>query len=338
MVKTINKALTFRASSIGDCLMGKYLLENIHSEYPEARLGIVVGSRSAMIRDLFEAYPWIEIVEVNRRNPLSLWRLWRDWHGSNLIVTQYAGKPGGKFSFASKVVARILTKSGGLVGFTDASRFTSILYDKLVPFSISIAPAEHERKALSIVGIPITIEPPHMQFIPISNIERKLEIQTPFVIVHLFAGNKGRGLSPDKIYDLLRELVKNFPGHQLVVSGGPSDREEAEEAIRDLSIKVIAGETSLQELMNLISKSSMVVSVDTGTAHLAAQLGKPLVVLRTCLGPNWWNPEQYSKDAPVHTFSRADCCNEGHISKTFPDCLNKIDMSEVAIYTKETSR
>ncbi|MEK7114207.1 MAG: hypothetical protein AAB850_01520, partial [Patescibacteria group bacterium] len=101
----IKKALTFRASSIGDCLMGKYLLENIHAAYPHARLGIVVASRAEMIRDLFAAYPWLEVIEANRRNPVSLFSLWKKYHESDLVVTQYAGKLGGKFGLASKLFA-----------------------------------------------------------------------------------------------------------------------------------------------------------------------------------------------------------------------------------------
>lgn len=334
----IKKALTFRASSIGDCLMGKYLLENIHAQYPEARLGIVVGSRGDMIRDLFTAYPWVEVVEANRRNPLSLWRLWRGWRGSDLIVTQYTGKPGSKFSMASKMFARILARWGGLVGFTDASSINNALYDRLVSFDIKVAPAEHERKALNIIGIPVVVESPQMQSIQLSDIKEKFEIHSPFAIVHLFAGNKGRGLSLEKERLLLKELVNNFPEHQLVLSGGPADKEEAEEVAQNTSAKVVAGETSLQELMNLISQSSVIVSVDTGAAHLAAQLGRPLVVLRTCLGPNWWNIEQYGENAPIYSLSREDKCANGHTNKTFPDCLNEIDMSEVASRAQQIRR
>src|SRR3989338_3419571 len=96
----IEKALTFRASSIGDCLMGKYLLENIHAQFPNARLGIVVASRGAMIRDLFATYPWLEVIEANRRSPRSLFYLWRNFRNSDLVMTQYAGKLGGRFGLA----------------------------------------------------------------------------------------------------------------------------------------------------------------------------------------------------------------------------------------------
>ena len=162
----IKKALTFRASSIGDCLMGKYLLENIHARYPNARLGIVVASRGAMITDLFAAYPWLEVIEANRYSPRALWSLWKNFHGSDLVVTQYAGKPGGKFSLLSKLFGRILARRAGLIGFTDVSAWNGVLYDVLIPHTLSDAPAALERHALRAAGFPVSPEYPTMRCLP----------------------------------------------------------------------------------------------------------------------------------------------------------------------------
>lgn len=325
----IKKALTFRASSIGDCLMGKYLLENIRTKFPKARLGIVVASRAGMIRDLFAAYPWLEVIEANRRNPSSLWSLWRNFHGSDLVVTQYAGKMGGSFGLASKLFARVLAKKRGFIGFTDASSWNMFLYDKLVPMRHDIAPAELERMTLHITSIPIAFGHPMMQYIPIPNVTERFEsVSGNYIVVHLFAGNVGRGLSPDKKRELLVALAKKLPDIRLVISGGVTDREEALMVARTLPATVIAGEATLQELMNLIMKSRGVVSVDTGIAHMAAQLGKPLIVLATCVGLHWWKKEQYGADAPVRLFTYHE--TQGHVAKDFPDCINTIDMQEVA--------
>lgn len=327
----IKKALTFRASSIGDCLMGKYLLENIHAQYPQARCGIVVGSRAGMLRDLFTAYPWLEVIEANRRNPWSLFLLWKNFHGSDLVVTQYAGKPGGRFSFGSKLFARVLAKRGGLVGFADASRWNKMLYDRLVLHTMKAAPAALEREALRASGISIAHKRPTMHDMPMQDATEKFGLVSgAYVIVHLFAGNNSRGLHPDKKRALLKALAEKLPNTRLVISGGAGDREEALEAARGLPAIVIAGETNLQELMQIIEKSRGVVSVDTGVAHITAQLGKPLIVLASCLGLHWWGEEQYGKDAPISFFTRADLCTAGHHFQAYPHCLNGVDFETVA--------
>ncbi|HEY4501200.1 MAG TPA: glycosyltransferase family 9 protein [Candidatus Paceibacterota bacterium] len=326
----IKKALTFRASSIGDCLMGKYLLENIHAQFPNARLGIVVASRGAMIRDLFATYPWLEVIEANRRSPRSLFYLWRNFRNSDLVMTQYAGKLGGRFGLASKLAARVLAKYRGLIGFTDASALNRMLYDTLLSHALSDAPATLEREVLRALGVTIACEHPTMQCLPIPSATEKFGLVSGrYIVVHLFAGNTSRGLHPDKKRELLATLAKKLPDTRLVVSGGATDREEAQAIVKGLSATVIAGEATLQEMMNLISESRGVVSVDTGIAHITAQLGKPLVVLATCLGLHWWGENQYGAAATITLFTCSNLCKAGHVYKEYPDCMNNIDVEEV---------
>ncbi len=331
MRKEIKKALTFRASSIGDCLMGKYLLENIHMQFPNARLGIVVGSRGALLRDLFAAYPWLEIIEVNRRHPSSVISLWKDFRGSDLVVTQYSGKAGGRFGLASKFVSRVLAKRGGLMGFTDASLWNDALYDHLLPVRADWAVAEHEREILRAAGLPISIPFPTLTFVRDDAVLAMFQAEAgKYVVAHLFAGGSTRSLQPAKSRELLAALRRALPAETaLIVSGTLTERESALAIARGIDAKVIAGEATLQEMMNLISRSSAVVSVDTGIAHIAAQLGVPLLVVRTCLGRNWWLPGQYGKNAPIAVFSRDDLCAAGH-GKGSPACINAISIDEVA--------
>jgi len=330
----IKKALTFRASSIGDCLMGKYLLENIHAQFPKARLGIMVASRAGMIRDLCAAYPWLEIIEANRWSPRALLSLLKNFHGSDLVVTQYAGKPGGRFGLASKFAARVLAKQGGLIGFVDVSPWNTLLYDRLVPVRSDIAVVEHDRAALYAAGIPISLSFPTVQYVEDRNILHEFKLEAgKFVVVHLFAGNTRRGLHPDKKRKLLIALAQKMPHMRLVVGGGMNEREEALHVAENSSAMVIAGRANLQETMNLIARSRAVVSVDTGMAHITAQLGKPLIVLRTCLGRNWWLPEQYGDDAPITVFDGDAVCKEGHLATAYPACMNAVDMEEVASRT-----
>ena len=84
----IKKVLTLRASSIGDSLMGKYFLENVHAAYPESRAYILVGGRGGMIKDLFRAYSWLTVIEANRKSPGSVVRAFRELSGCDLTLRQ----------------------------------------------------------------------------------------------------------------------------------------------------------------------------------------------------------------------------------------------------------
>ena len=155
-MKTVRKALTFRASSIGDCLMGKYLLENIHAQFPEAQCSILVASKGPMIRDLLAAYSWIDVVEANTKHPRTIFTALKKLYPSDVTITQYSGR--GVFSTASKLFARLLTRYGRLAGFTDAWPLNRFLFDCLIPFSMRRAMRLHECNALEALDIPVSIQ------------------------------------------------------------------------------------------------------------------------------------------------------------------------------------
>ena len=326
---SVTKALTFRASSIGDSLMAKYLLDNVHMAFPDALLAVVVTSRGGMIRDLLASSPHIEVIETNRRDLRGLWMLWQRFHGSDFVVTQYAGKHGGRFGMGGKLAARALARRGRLVGFVDASRWNTWLFDHLLPVRPDQAVAEHERAALRAAGLPVRIPFPRLSLVAVPEVLTKFSLQPQsYIIAHFFAGNASRSVSPQKARELVEEVQALCPDVYILLSGSSADRATAQKIADGVPrVRSIAGDASLQEMMQLVQGSLGVVSVDTGIAHITAQLQKPLVVLRTCLGPNWWFPEQYGTVVPQ--FSREDLCTP-HVYQQYPDCINLIDTSAVA--------
>ncbi|MDO8517962.1 MAG: glycosyltransferase family 9 protein [bacterium] len=325
----IRKAVTFRPASIGDSLMGKYFLENIRAQYPDTRLGLVVGSRAGMLRDLFAGEPWLTVVEANRHAPRSLGALWQEWRESDAVLTYYTA---GAIPLSTKLIARTLARRGALVGFDDTSTLNRYLYDYLLPRPIRDREVRlHERDVLLALGVPVSAEHLSLTYVPIAGVAEKFGITGAYTIVHLFSGSKSRGLTTAHMRELLVALAHEMPGTVLVLSGGAGDAAEAAEASAGLPSIVIAGRATLQELMNLIAGSRAVVSLDTGVGHIAAHLGRTPIILSTCLGRiSWWGPGQYSLGTPAALFTRHDLCTSGHIFKPYPDCLNNIDMREVA--------
>lgn len=333
----IKKALTFRPASIGDALMGKYFLENIRAQLPDAHLAIVVGSRASMLRDLFAGEPWIEIVEANRHTPSSLLSLWKRWRKSDVVLTYYTART---LNASTKLMARTLARAGAFIGFADVSRINRLIYDHLLPRPVrDRAVRLHECDALKALGVPVSIERLSLRYVSLEGVMEKFNIKGPYVIVHLFSGSKSRGLSLAHMRELLTALAEELPDTALVLSGGLGDAVEAAEASAGLPAVVIAGRATLQELMNLIVGSQAVVSLDTGVGHLAAHLGRPPVILATCLGRiSWWGPDQYGPGIPAKIFTRADLCQKGHVFEAYPKCLETINMEEVALFVQKLVR
>lgn len=323
---SIHKALTFRASSIGDCLMGKYLLENIHAQYPSTHCGLVVGSRGAMIRDLLTAYPWIEVIEANRRSPRALLTLMKHYWMSDFVCTQYTG---GTLNLSTKLMARFLARNGSLVGFIDHSLFNGFIYDKLLPHhNRSGVPRLLERSALVAADIPVSIEQMTFTYLPQPNLLARLGLKkNAYVVVGLFSGGKSRGLSPERRQALIDALARTLSEMELVCIGTAWEREQIAKMRLPYNVKIV--ETSVQEVASLIEDSLGMVSLGTGTSHIASLLRTSLVVLVACQGLQWVGRDQYG-DAPMTVFSRPEMCPFGHEYSGYGKCLDAIDMDAVA--------
>jgi heptosyltransferase-2 len=117
---------------------------------------------------------------------------------------------------------------------------------------------------------------------------------------------------------------------QLLVLGGSGDRQVAQ-AIASTSrapLRVLAGATSLEEVMAIIAVSSSVVSNDSGLMHIAAALGRPQVAIFGSSDPRHTPPA--SARAQV-VWLHLDCspcfarvCPLGHLN-----CLNQIEPDQV---------
>ncbi len=328
--RSIQKVLTFRASSIGDALNAKYLLENIHVAYPKARCAIVVAGRGAMIRDLLAAYPWIEVVEANRKSFTSLCTLWSAFRGSDLIMIP-AAKVGASFSFPSKIAARILARRYALLGFEDASGINTFIYDNVVPLRAQ-APRLSEQDMLHAAKIPITVPHMRLMYLPQTAFLERLNLKpNSYIVVHLFAGSENRGPSQAKRQSFVDALACALPHTPLLLTGSKSERERIEELTLPEQARNIAGDISVQELAMLMAQSSCVVSIGSGPSHIATSLEVPVIVLVTCHGIPWVGEEQYGIGIRVRVFSDTLACASGHDNtQPHPMCIEHIDAEAVA--------
>ncbi len=112
-----------------------------------------------------------------------------------------------------------------------------------------------------------------------------------FVAMNPCAGWRAKRWLPESFAAVIDGLAEEGVGSVLL--GGPSeaDREIVREVVSRCGSKPVsmAGETTLEELIALISLSSAHLGGDTGTTHIAAALGKPAIGLyaatplwRTC--------------------------------------------------------
>lgn len=110
-------------------------------------------------------------------------------------------------------------------------------------------------------------------------------------VVHVGAAYGSRLWPAGRFADVSRRL--QAAGHTVVFTGGAAERDRALDVAGRAGIAspaVLAGTQSLREFAALVASARLVVSADTGAAHLASAYGRPSVVLFGPATPEEWGP------------------------------------------------
>jgi ADP-heptose:LPS heptosyltransferase len=145
------------------------------------------------------------------------------------------------------------------------------------------------------------------------------------VVVHPGAAFGAKCWPADRFATLARRLAPVGP---VVVTGGPPERSLAERVATAADLpddRVLAGRTSITELAALVAGAALVVSGDTGIAHLAAAFGRPSVVLFGPVGPERWGPPA----GPHRALTRAEVRRGDPFADDPDPALLALDVDEV---------
>jgi ADP-heptose:LPS heptosyltransferase len=110
-------------------------------------------------------------------------------------------------------------------------------------------------------------------------------------LIHPGAAQVSRHWPADRWAAVARGL--SDAGHHVCVTGGPAERELAAGIAASAGLgadRVLAGRTDLLGLTALVAAARLLISVDTGVAHLATATGTPSVVLFGPTPPALWGP------------------------------------------------
>jgi ADP-heptose:LPS heptosyltransferase len=110
-------------------------------------------------------------------------------------------------------------------------------------------------------------------------------------IIHPGAKAPERRWPAERFAAVARRL--SATGHRVAITGSPAERDLAD-TVADLAglppTAVLAGRTGIGGLAGLVSGARLLVSGDTGIAHLATAYGIPSVVLFGPMDPAIWGP------------------------------------------------
>ncbi|MQA86993.1 MAG: glycosyltransferase family 9 protein [Streptosporangiales bacterium] len=152
------------------------------------------------------------------------------------------------------------------------------------------------------------------------------------VVVHPGAAYLARRWPADRYGAVIRRLVAR--GERVVVTGTAAERELAGRAAETGGLSdrhVLAGHTTLGQVAALVAGARLVVSSDTGVAHLATAYGRPSVTLFGPMSPQAWGPPP---GRPEHTALWAGRTGDPRADRPDPGLLEitVTDVTDAALH------
>lgn len=120
--------------------------------------------------------------------------------------------------------------------------------------------------------------------------EERIDTSRPWIVVHPGASERKREY-PIHLFKKVIEKLTGELGLQAIITGTANEKHLADELCEHAGVahcRSMAGKLSIEEFMALIDMASLVLSVNTGTIHIAAALNTSVVVL-------------YARTNPQHT-------------------------------------
>lgn len=109
----------------------------------------------------------------------------------------------------------------------------------------------------------------------------KADPHRPWILLHPMVQDAKRRFSFSKWVEIGQGIIRQH-GYQLLITGNTGEEADADnlqKAIDDRLAVNLAGAFSLKEFALLVRKSPLIISVNTGTIHLAAATSTPVIVL-----------------------------------------------------------
>jgi ADP-heptose:LPS heptosyltransferase len=266
----VKTAVVLRPLGLGDLLTGVPAIRGVRAAVPDHRLVLATTAALEPLATLVDAVD--EVLPARELEPL-------DWAGPppELAVDLHGKGPASHVVVADLHPERLLT-------------FASPGYPGPVWY-----PDEHEvRRWCRLVaeGLGVAADPD------------ALDLAVPTVpppvagaaLVHPGAAHPARRWPADRFAAVARHLAA--AGEDVRITGGPAEVPLAREVAAAAGLpdeSVLAGTTSTLELAALVAAARVVVSGDTGMAHLATAYRRPSVVLFGPVSPALWGPPPRSQ-------------------------------------------
>lgn len=294
MPKPIHIAV-IRLSAMGDVAMTVPVLRALVLQYPEVQLTVV--SRP-FFKPFFDGIPNVNFfaVDLQKRHKgfAGLLRLYSDLRKQNIDVVADLHNV-----LRSKVVRNLFRLSGKKVAATDKGRTEKKALTSLTDKIFAPVKPMLERHCDTFARLGFTVDLTNPKF------PEKASLSEEIINVTGIKSGKWIGIAPfaqyqSKVYpqDLMQQVIDGLAENKnkkIFLFGGGTKEIAILNHLKSNSenVVVVAGKLKLQQELDLISNLDVMLSMDSGNAHIAAMLGVKVITL-------WGATHPYAGFKPFH--------------------------------------
>jgi lipopolysaccharide heptosyltransferase II len=304
----IRSILVIRIDLLGDVLFSTTAAEGLRRAYPDAHIAMLTLPYTAPLAAL---YPFIdEVISVDTNqirtvptliNPftwIGYWGVYRKLRSRRFdLCLSLSGPMASLWAF--------LSGAPQTVGYANEA-YPRLLTDPITGgrYNERVHEVEYVRRLAMHAGasdVPRTLDvrvPVQAQRTIAARLERVgIESHERLVVVHAGSVNGSAKRWPTGSWARFATEVSEAASVRIVLAGAKSDEGIAREvqAASGSHIASVVGDTTIEELIALLSRADLVATSDSGPLHLAVALGRPIVAP---YGPT--DPYVHGPYNPVH--------------------------------------
>ena len=281
MSEPIKHIAVIRLSAMGDVAMTVPVILAFVKQHPDVKVTVV--SR-VFFKPIFYNIPNVDFFTAHVRHRhkglLGLFRLYKDL--KSIGVTEIVDLHN---VLRSKVIRTLFTLSGKKVAFTDKGRSEKKALTQLKDKQFQPLKTMFERHAETFQKLGYAINLNNPSFLIKEEIPEKIidligEKQQQWIGIAPFAHYSSKTYPQDLMRNVVEQLSQNTNSKILLFGGGKREKEKLNQMAFGLTnVYNLAGMISFEKELQLISNIDIMVSMDSGNAHLAAMYGVKTITI-----------------------------------------------------------
>jgi len=273
--------LVIRLSAMGDVAMTVPVLRAFSLQYPNVKITVVSRPFFKPFFDDIENITFFPIdLKERHKGFLGLLRLFSDLRKLNIDAVADLHNV-----LRSKIIRTLFALNGKNVAATDKGRQEKKALTKLTIKAISPTKTMFDRhcETFEKLGFQINLYNPTFPekailSDEIINITGKKEEN--WIGIAPFAQYESKVYPIDLMQQVIDDLAKNASNKILLFGGGNEEIKKLNQLKNNhKNVIVLAGKTNLKEELAIISNLNVMLSMDSGNAHIAAMLGVKVITL-----------------------------------------------------------